>query len=52
MIDQFNTLIPEEFRNEQKEVTEEYSYHNEHNNNLSTRDDLEIIQFLQSPDGH
>ena len=49
MIDQFNTLIPEEFRNEQKEIIEEYSYHNEQNNNFTTKDDLEIIQFLQSP---
>ena len=49
MIDQFNTLIPEEFRNEQKEIIEKYSYHNEQNNNFTTKDDLEIIQFLQSP---
>ena len=49
MIFHSNTLIPEEFRNGQKEITEEYSYYNEQNNNLTTRDDLEIIQFLQSP---
>ena len=28
MIDQNNTLIPEEFRNEQKEITKEYSIMN------------------------
>ena len=52
MINQSNTFILEGFRNEQKEITEEYSYHNKHNNNFAIGDDLEIIQFLQSPDGH
>ena len=49
MTEQSNTFIPEEFRNGQKEITEEYRYYNEQNNNLTSRDDLEINQFLQSP---